>query len=81
MSLVQYLSTPVGRFIRIVLGLNLIWIGAYVLGKPEGYILQMVALIPMLLGAFNICLIAPLFGAPMKGSELQHRHHPHPETA
>lgn len=71
MALVDYLSSPVGRFIKIVFGLNLIWIGAYVLGKPEGYILQLFALIPILLGALNICLIAPFFGAPMRGPLLE----------
>ena len=66
-NLVYFLSTGKGRFFRIVLGLNLLWLGAYVFEQPW---VMAVAAIPILTGALNICLFAPLIQEPLRGSKL-----------
>lgn len=67
LNLVYFLSTPRGRFFRIVFGLVLLWFGAYVFEQPW---VMAIALIPILTGAVNLCLFAPLIQEPMRGSEL-----------
>lgn len=58
-SLVQFLTSPVGRMLRIIAGLLLVWIGAY---DGGGVVLVLIGLVPIAAGLFNFCLLAPLFG-------------------
>ncbi len=74
MGYVQFLSTPAGRFMRIVLGLVLLWIGFYAAAQPLGYWIMAFGLIPLVSGIMNVCVIAPYFHAPVHGSELAVNH-------
>lgn len=71
MEIATLLATPAGRILRIVFGAVLILIGIFILPKPGGYVIEAVGLIPIITGVMNISLIAPLLGAPLKGSELR----------
>lgn len=69
MQFARFMATPAGRIARVILGIVLIWIGV-MMDKPAGYVLEVIGLVPIIAGALNLCLIAPLIGAPMKGSDL-----------
>lgn len=66
MTLVRFMSSAAGRVLRIVLGLVLVAVG-YLLGGTAGIVLAIVGLVPIAAGVANVCLIAPVFGAPFSG--------------
>jgi len=70
MSFVRFMSSPAGRALRIVAGLALMVIGIAVVRGTGGLVLAVVGAVPLLAGALNLCLLAPLFHAPLRGSDL-----------
>ncbi len=71
MSFAKFMSSGLGRGLRIVAGLALIVIGLFSVGGTGGLILAVVGAVPLLAGIFDVCLFAPLFGAPLKGAEVR----------
>lgn len=69
MAFAKFMATPTGRIARVILGVVIIWFGYAVVGKPGGYFLELIGLAPIIAGIMNICLIAPLIGAPLKGND------------
>ncbi|MGB1110262.1 MAG: YgaP family membrane protein [Gammaproteobacteria bacterium] len=67
-GLSKLMATPFGRIIRILGGAALIAWGLAGVGGSNGILIAVVGVLPILTGAFNICLIGPLFGAPLSGS-------------
>ncbi|MCL2419652.1 MAG: DUF2892 domain-containing protein [Conexibacteraceae bacterium] len=63
---VRLMGTHAGRGGRIAAGAALIAAGI-VVGGVSGTILVIVGLVPLLAGAFNVCLVAPLFGLKLRG--------------
>lgn len=61
MSLVTWMNGAAGRLARVVAGLVLIGIGLAA-GGMLGVVLAVVGLVPLLAGAFGVCLLAPLMG-------------------
>ena len=70
MGFAKFMSSAVGRIIRIVAGLVLIAVGLLVVQGVFGVVLAIVCLAPLLAGVFNFCIFAPLFGGPFKGSDV-----------
>jgi hypothetical protein len=66
MRFVQFMGSPAGRLARIVAGAALI-AGAVFIGGPAGWVVGLVGLVPLAAGAGNMCLLAPLFHAPLRG--------------
>lgn len=65
MSLINFMSSSVGRLVRVVAGVALIVVG---LALGGGWLtLSVIGLVPLLAGALNVCLLAPLMGQPLKG--------------
>jgi hypothetical protein len=65
MELVRLMQTSVGRAARVALGVVLIAVGL-VLGG--GWLaLAVVGLVPIIAGSAGLCLLAPLFRAPIRG--------------
>jgi hypothetical protein len=65
MKFAQFMSSATGRLLRIVAGIALIVIGLIAGG---GWVtLSVIGLIPLIAGLANVCLLAPLFGQPLKG--------------
>ena len=62
----RYMSTPSGRFARVVAGAALIGAGFFVDGAP-GLALAVVGAVPLAAGALNVCFIAPLLHVPFRG--------------
>ena len=67
---VTAMATTPGRAARIALGLVLIVVGAIV-GDGWGTVLGVVGLVPIAAGLMNVCLVAPLFGQPVRARDLQ----------
>lgn len=68
MELVRFMASPVGRGARVVLGLVLMVLGFGVVGGTGGVILGIVGIVPIALGVLNVCMLAPLFGCPLRGA-------------
>jgi len=73
MGFAQFMSSGLGRGLRIVAGIILIAVGLAVVGGTGGIVLAIIGLVPLLAGVFDVCLFAPLFGAPLKGADVRAR--------
>jgi len=69
MGFAKFMSSGLGRGLRIVAGLALIAIGLFSVGGTGGLVLAVVGAVPLLAGILDVCLFAPLFGGPLKGAE------------
>ncbi len=67
MGFAQFMSSKAGRGLRIAAGLALIVLGL----ATSSIVWVVVGLVPLAAGAFDVCLFAPLFGAPLKGAEVR----------
>ena len=67
----RFIASPTGRAVRIVVGLILIAAGLWWIQGIGGSILAIIGLVPLLAGAFDRCVFAPLFGLPFVGSSLR----------
>lgn len=71
MGFAKFMASATGRAIRVIAGLALVVIGLVAGG---GWVaLSVVGLVPLVAGAADFCLFAPLLGAPFKGSEVRGR--------
>ncbi len=70
MKFVKLMASPQGRIARFLLGAALFLLGVRVSGIG-GYLLAIVALVPMFAGALDVCVLAPLFGYPMNGKQIR----------
>ena len=75
MAFASFMSSATGRIIRIVAGLALIGWGIYLAVEASnlllGIILAVVGLLPLVAGLLNICVLAPLFRAPFRGTNVR----------
>jgi hypothetical protein len=69
MELLKFMSSAVGRFARIVAGIVVVVVGISL--GDEWLVLSLVGVVPLLAGAVDVCLIAPLFGQPLKAKALR----------
>ncbi len=65
--LVKFLISSAGRITRVVAGFALIAGGLLVVGGPLGIVVAVVGAVPLLAGAFDLCVFAPLFGYSISG--------------
>ncbi len=66
MSVLTFLSSTAGRWTRAVVGVILIALGVALGGA--GWVLAVVGLVFVLVGALDVCLLAPLAGKPLRGA-------------
>ncbi len=66
MGVAKFFASSVGRWLRVVVGLALI------VGTLTGWALWLgiVGVLFVVVGAANVCLLAPLFGGPLNGRRL-----------
>lgn len=64
MALIRFLESTIGRVVRGVVGLAMIGVGVWLGGY--GWVLAAVGLAPLGAAATDVCLIAPLFHAPLR---------------
>ncbi len=56
-ALVNFMNTTVGRALRVVLGLALIYVGLALVGGTAGLIVAIIGLVPIAMGAWGHCLL------------------------
>jgi type IV secretory pathway VirB2 component (pilin) len=69
----RFMANGTGRIVRIVAGLLLIVIGILWVQGTVGWILVIIGLVPLLAGAFDKCVFAPLFKLPFDGTQLRQK--------
>ena len=67
------MANSTGRIVRILAGLLLIGVGILWVQGLWGWILVIIGLVPLLAGAFDKCVFAPLFGLPFDGPGLREK--------
>ena len=67
----RFLNSVAGRITRIVVGLSLIGWGFALREDASGIVLMMAGVVPLLAGAFDLCIISPLLGGPVTGTEVR----------
>ncbi|UCD41737.1 MAG: DUF2892 domain-containing protein [Chloroflexota bacterium] len=68
---VKFMASKTGRITRIVAGAALIAWGLLGLTGTIGIVVAVIGLVPLLAGIFDVCVFAPLFRNPFKGSEIR----------
>jgi len=68
MAFASFMAQPTGRAVRIIAGLVIVALGIWIVGGPLGWLVAAVGLVPLAAGAANVCLIAPILHAPLRGS-------------
>lgn len=60
-GLITFMNGTLGRVLRIVLGLVLIYLGLAVVGSTAGIIVAIIGLVPIVMGAWGKCLLQFVF--------------------
>jgi hypothetical protein len=68
---IKFMASTAGRVARIVAGLALIAIGLLAMGGTAGIIVAVIGALPLVAGIFDLCVFAPLFGAPLSGPKIR----------
>ncbi len=71
MSFAKFMSSWIGRLVRIAAGILLIWLGLAVVHGVGGWVLAIVGLLPLVAGLANFCVFAPVFGGPFLGRDVR----------
>ncbi len=69
--IVSFLASGTGRLVRVVAGLILVAWGLLGLHGTIGTVVAVIGLVPLVAGAFDFCVFAPLFGAPLSGPKIR----------
>ena len=64
-----FMASGTGRLLRIIAGVAIIAWGWSRHGQAVGIIAMVAGLVPLLAGVFNVCVIAPIIGAPFAGRD------------
>jgi hypothetical protein len=67
----QFMASGAGRIVRLVAGVALIGGGLLAVGGPAGIIMAAIGLVPLLAGAFDLCVFSALFGGPLSGTAIR----------
>ena len=68
---VFFLASNTGRILRIMGGLALVVLGRFGLSGMIALIVMLIGVVPLFAGTFDICVIAPFFGAPLSGAKIR----------
>ena len=67
----QFMTSGLGRRVRIVAGFALVAVGLVVVGGTTGVVVAAIGLVPLLAGTFDVCVFSRLFGGPFGGAEIR----------
>ena len=70
--MVGFMASRTGRWTRMLVGASLV-VGGLATDSVKGKMLALVGLVPLLAGAFDVCLFGPLFGLPLKGEAIRRK--------
>lgn len=66
----QFMSSPAGRILRVVAGAGMI-AGGIAADSDLGTGIAVAGAVPLLAGAFDFCVLSPLFGGPLSGKAIR----------
>ena len=69
MAFSKLMASNLGRGARIIVGLVLLTLGTTLGGA--WWIVGVVGLVPLLAGIFDLCLLGPVLGQPLRGKEIR----------
>ncbi|HZL81289.1 MAG TPA: DUF2892 domain-containing protein [Demequina sp.] len=69
-ALLNFLASQTGRYVRSGLGVILLVL-AFVAGGAWAWVLGVLGVVFLLVGILDVCLLAPLFGKPLRGKEFR----------
>lgn len=72
--MVEFMSSTAGRVTRSAVGVVLLVL-AFITGGVWGWVLGILGLVFFAVGVLDVCLLAPLFGKPLKGSDVRALRH------
>lgn len=72
MMMVGFMASRTGRWTRMLTGASLV-VGGLSTGSIKGKLMALGGLVPLLTGAFDVCLFGPLFGLPLKGEAIRRK--------
>jgi hypothetical protein len=67
----QYLASGTGRWTRFIAGIVLVAAGLGPIGGTVGIVVAAIGLVPLLAGAFDVCVFSALFGGPFSGAAIR----------
>jgi Protein of unknown function (DUF2892) len=70
--MVGFMASRTGRWTRMLAGASLV-VSGLASDSPKGRLLAVAGLVPLLAGAFDLCLLGPLFGLPVKGEAIRRK--------
>ena len=70
MEFARFVSGATGRLLRIAIGIAVIAFG-YAMRSVGGVAIAAFGVLPLAAGVFDICLLGPLFGAPLRGQDIR----------
>lgn len=70
MTILNFLASTVGRWVRSGVGAILLVL-AFVVAGPFGWILGALGVVFVAVGILDVCLLAPLFGQPLRGRDFR----------
>lgn len=68
--MVNFLASTTGRWVRAAVGVALLVL-AFVVGGTGAWVLGVLGVVFVAVGVFDVCLLAPLFGKPLRGKALR----------
>ncbi len=68
-SFVRFMVSPAGRATRVAAGLGLLALGLSRRHSAGGKATAALSLVPLGAGAFDVCVLGPVLGAPLSGAE------------
>ncbi len=66
----QFMASMAGRTTRVIAGIVLIGLGIWV-GGTWGIVLDVIGVVPLLAGIFDVCIFSALFGGPFSGEKIR----------
>lgn len=70
MALLDFLGSTTGRWVRGLVGAVLLVL-AFLVGGTAGWVFGVLGVVFVAVGVLDVCLLAPLFGRPLRGSDFR----------
>jgi hypothetical protein len=68
---ISFLASPTGRIVRAVAGVALVLWGLLGLSGATAVVIILIGLVPLVAPLLDVCVFAPLFGAPFSGPKIR----------
>ena len=69
----RFINSPAGRVFRLATGAALFVIGILCRNHGLGALAFVASFVPLITGAFDLCLVSPLLGGPLSGAKIRAR--------